>query len=82
MLGNDVIVIDPENEYKYLAETVGGTIFNISIASPYHINPFDLPLPRPDEGPPDRRDAIRDALTGGGARVLDFRIERHGLARG
>ena len=51
MLGSDVIVIDPENEYKYLAETAGGTIFNISIASPYHINPFDLPLPRPDEGP-------------------------------
>lgn len=51
MLGNDVIVIDPENEYKYLAEAVGGTLFNISIASPYHINPFDLPLPRPDEGP-------------------------------
>ncbi len=51
MIGNDVIVIDPENEYKFLAEAVGGTIFNISIASPYHINPFDLPLPRPDEGP-------------------------------
>jgi len=51
MLGNDVIVIDPENEYKHLAETVGGTIFNISISSPYHINPFDLPPPRPDEGP-------------------------------
>lgn len=49
MLGNDVIVIDPENEYKYLAEMVGGTIFNISVSSPYHINPFDLPPPRPDE---------------------------------
>jgi len=33
-------------------------------------------------GPPERRDAIRDALTAGGARVLDFRIERHGLTRG
>ena len=33
-------------------------------------------------GPPDRRDAVRDALAAGGARVLDFRIERHGLARG
>jgi D-glycero-alpha-D-manno-heptose-7-phosphate kinase len=33
-------------------------------------------------GPPDRRDAVRDALADGGARVLDFRIERHGLARG
>ena len=33
-------------------------------------------------GPPDRRDAIRDALIAGGARVLDYRIERHGLTRG
>jgi len=33
-------------------------------------------------GPPDRRDAIRHALAGGGARLLDFRIERDGLARG
>ena len=33
-------------------------------------------------GPPDRRDAIRHALAGGGARLLDFRIERNGLARG
>jgi D-glycero-alpha-D-manno-heptose-7-phosphate kinase len=33
-------------------------------------------------GPPDRRDAIREALAAGGARLLDFRLERHGLARG
>jgi D-glycero-alpha-D-manno-heptose-7-phosphate kinase len=33
-------------------------------------------------GPPERRDAIRDALAAGGARILDFRIERHGLTRG
>jgi D-glycero-alpha-D-manno-heptose-7-phosphate kinase len=33
-------------------------------------------------GPPERRDAIRDALAAGGARVLEFRIERHGLSRG
>jgi D-glycero-alpha-D-manno-heptose-7-phosphate kinase len=33
-------------------------------------------------GPPDRRDAIVQALTAGGARVLDYRFERHGLARG
>ena len=33
-------------------------------------------------GPPDRRDAIRDALAAGGARLLDFRIEQHGLTRG
>lgn len=33
-------------------------------------------------GPPERRDAIRDALAAGGARILEYRIERDGLARG
>jgi D-glycero-alpha-D-manno-heptose-7-phosphate kinase len=33
-------------------------------------------------GPPDRRDAVRNALVEGGATVLDFTIERHGLIRG
>jgi len=41
--GADIIVIDPENEYKYLAQTVGGANFNISLTSAHHINPFDLP---------------------------------------
>ena len=33
-------------------------------------------------GPPARRAAIADALAAGGARLLDFAIERHGLTRG
>lgn len=49
MLGVDIIVIDPENEYKALAEAIGGAFFPISLTSPYHLNPFDLPLPREDE---------------------------------
>jgi len=49
MLGVDGIIIDPENEYKFLAEAVGGSFFNISLASSNHINPFDLPIPREDE---------------------------------
>lgn len=49
----DIIVIDPEKEYEYLAETVGGRHFNISLASQNHINPFDLPIPREDESPAD-----------------------------
>ena len=53
MLGTDVIVIDPENEYKYLAETVGGSFVGISLTSQNHINPFDLPPPREDENPAD-----------------------------
>lgn len=53
MAGVDVITIDPENEYKFLADAVDGSFFNISLASPSHINPFDLPLPREDEKPED-----------------------------
>ena len=49
----DVIVIDPENEYKMLADAVGGSFINISLSSPHHINPFDLPTPREDERPED-----------------------------
>lgn len=45
MLGTDVIVIDPEKEYKYLSDAVGGTYINISLASESKINPFDLPRP-------------------------------------
>ncbi|MDD5144606.1 MAG: DUF87 domain-containing protein [Candidatus Pacebacteria bacterium] len=51
MMGSDVIVLDPENEYKHLAEGVGGSFFNMSLSSPNHINPFDLPAPREDERP-------------------------------
>ncbi len=45
MFDTDVIVIDPEKEYEYLAETVGGRYFNISLNSEHHINPFELPTP-------------------------------------
>ncbi len=53
MFDIDVIVIDPEREYEYLAETTGGRYFNISLTSENHINPFDLPVPREDEAPGD-----------------------------
>ena len=53
MFDTDVIVIDPEREYEYLAEAVGGRYFNISLSSDHHINPFDLPVPREDESPAD-----------------------------
>jgi type IV secretory pathway VirB4 component len=49
MFDTDVIVIDPEREYEYLAETVGGRYFNISLNSEHHINPFELPTPGEDE---------------------------------
>lgn len=53
MFDTDVIVIDPEREYEYLAEAIGGRYFNISLSSDNHINPFDLPIPRVDESPAD-----------------------------
>lgn len=49
MFDADVIVIDPEQEYQFLAEATGGRYFNISLTSEHHINPFDLPVPREDE---------------------------------
>jgi len=43
MFGTDVIIIDPEQEYKHLSDAVGGTYINISLSSKSKINPFDLP---------------------------------------
>jgi conjugal transfer ATP-binding protein TraC len=51
MFDTDVIVIDPEREYEYLAEATGGRLFNISLSSEHHINPFDLPAVKEDEDP-------------------------------
>jgi type IV secretory pathway VirB4 component len=53
MLGVECIILDPENEYNTLADAVDGSFFNMSLASPSHINPFDLPTPRKDEKPED-----------------------------
>ncbi|MDB5244994.1 MAG: type secretory pathway VirB4 component-like protein [Parcubacteria group bacterium] len=53
MFDTDVIVIDPEREYEYLAEATGGRLFNISLSSEHHINPFDLPMIKEDEEPAD-----------------------------
>ncbi len=53
MQGTEVLIIDPEKEYKYLSETVGGSFIDISISSPHHLNPFDLPIPSQDEKPAD-----------------------------
>lgn len=53
MFDAEVIVIDPEREYEYLAEAIGGRYFNISLSSEHHINPFDLPMPTADETPED-----------------------------
>jgi conjugal transfer ATP-binding protein TraC len=53
MFDADVIVIDPEREYEFLAEATGGRYFNLSLTSDHHINPFDLPPAREDEATAD-----------------------------
>jgi len=60
MMGTDVIVIDPEMEYKYLCDSVGGAYINISLASDSKVNPFDLP--KPMGGQVSTEDIIRAAV--------------------
>ncbi|KKR07347.1 MAG: Type IV secretory pathway VirB4 component-like protein [Parcubacteria group bacterium GW2011_GWC2_39_14] len=59
MLGTDVIIIDPEREYKSLSDAVGGTYVNISLNSTEKINPFDLPR---KVGDMSTEDIIRSAV--------------------
>jgi type IV secretory pathway VirB4 component len=42
MMGIDVLILDPENEYKKLTESMGGEFVVFSTTSQYKINPFDL----------------------------------------
>lgn len=60
MMGTDVIIIDPEYEYKHLSEAVGGTYINISLAGKSKINPFDLPRAVGDQTKTE--DIIRSAV--------------------
>jgi type IV secretory pathway VirB4 component len=43
MIGTEIIVIDPENEYQRICEAVGGSYIRLSLNSDTRINPFDLP---------------------------------------
>ena len=61
MLGADVIIIDPENEYQKLAEAVGGSYLEISLNSPKRINPFDLPISNHPED--QEEDLLRSNIT-------------------
>ncbi|MFA5870522.1 MAG: DUF87 domain-containing protein [Candidatus Paceibacterota bacterium] len=53
MLGINVIIIDPENEYQNLSNAIGGSYFKISLTSPNHVNPFDIPIIPEGEEPSD-----------------------------
>ncbi|MBU0707946.1 DUF87 domain-containing protein [Patescibacteria group bacterium] len=60
MVGTDVIIIDPEKEYKYLSDAVGGAYVNIYLNSDSKINPFDLPRPVGEADKP--ADIIRSSV--------------------
>ncbi|MBT7553428.1 DUF87 domain-containing protein [bacterium] len=60
MLGTDVIIIDPENEYEHLAEAVGGAYISVSLNSESKLNPFDLPRGVSGDNKPE--DILRSAV--------------------
>ncbi len=43
MMGTEIFIIDPENEYERLAEAVAGAYVRLSLNSATRINPFELP---------------------------------------
>lgn len=43
MMGTEIFIIDPENEYQRMCEAVGGAYVRLSLTSQTRINPFDLP---------------------------------------
>lgn len=59
MVGTEVLIIDPENEYQKLADAVGGSYIRLSLNSDVRINPFDLPKVVDSE---DANDALRANL--------------------
>ncbi|MGH7196923.1 MAG: VirB4-like conjugal transfer ATPase, CD1110 family [Candidatus Saccharimonadales bacterium] len=67
MMGTEVIIVDPENEYQRLADAVGGAYIHLSLNSETRINPFDLPRVIESE---EAEDALRANL-----------ITLHGLLR-
>ena len=59
MIGTEIIIIDPENEYQKLCDAVGGSYIRLSLNSDVRINPFDLPKIVDNE---DANDALRANL--------------------
>jgi type IV secretory pathway VirB4 component len=42
-LGVEVLILDPEAEYRRLARAVGGQVVRFAVSRGSHVNPFDLP---------------------------------------
>ncbi|HJP96876.1 MAG TPA: DUF87 domain-containing protein [Candidatus Saccharimonadales bacterium] len=43
MMGTEIFIIDPENEYERMCDAVGGAYVRLSLSSATRINPFELP---------------------------------------
>jgi conjugal transfer ATP-binding protein TraC len=67
MMGTEIIIVDPENEYQRLCDAVGGSYIHLALNSETRINPFDLPRVIENE---EAEDALRANL-----------ITLHGLLR-
>jgi len=59
MLGTEIIIIDPEEEYKSLCQAVDGLYIDVSLTSDKRINPFDLP---PVGDIEEEKDRLRSAI--------------------
>ena len=44
MIGTEIIIVDPENEYKNVCQSFGGDYVEFAPSSPVRLNPFDLPV--------------------------------------
>jgi type IV secretory pathway VirB4 component len=53
MMGTDVLILDPENEYQSIAELYNGSFISLSLKAENNFNPFDLPPILPNEEPID-----------------------------
>ncbi|MCL2173850.1 DUF87 domain-containing protein [Candidatus Saccharibacteria bacterium] len=69
MMGAEIIIIDPENEYDRLCDAVGGSYIHLSLNSSTRVNPFDLPRVV-DSSDGESADALRANL-----------VTLHGLLR-
>ncbi len=70
MVGVDILIIDPEDEYRRLCDAVGGSYIHLSLNSDTRINPFDLPHTVDSDQGDDAADVLRSNL-----------ITLHGLLR-
>ncbi len=62
--GTDCIVVDPEDEYRPLAEAVGGQVVRLAASSSHQLNPFDLPASTTaDRDAGDEEDVLAERVT-------------------